>query len=315
MSFFKEIAGHRARVGELERDLSQGNIAHAYLFAGPENIGKYTVAKLFANVLQCPNGFCKECAVCSEIEKGYHGDTIELADNGESIKIKEIREIIDKVNLSKQAKYKVVLIKNIERAGLDASNALLKVLEDPPDNVIFLLTASRIKEILPTIISRVRLMKFGKLKREELVEFLRKIDPLQEETIVNEAVDMAEGKTGKALVFLRDSELLLEHKEMYKRLEKFIRKPDFLAQMAYVNDLIKTSGEEEDKSIIFDFLNMLISIGRNELLTAIKSGTAGMEAIVKRSVAIIKGAERARILLKNNINTKLLLENLLLSLT
>lgn len=332
MGLFKDIAGNAARLAELERDIRAGNLAHAYLFSGPANIGKFTVAKKMAQALQCtatprvssstpgggaepastPGEACGECTSCSEMERGIHSDTIEAGDNGESIKIKEIREVIDKVNMSRQSNYKLVLIENIERMGTEAANALLKTLEDPPAGVIFLLTTAHLKEILPTIISRVRHLKFNELNKEELTGFIRNVFPLEESEIVEAAVDFAQGKAGKALDFMRNPKAMEALKESGEKLKQFLHKPDLVEQFAYVNDLIKAAKDEEDKSQIVNFLESFMAILRGEMNAAVRG--AGNPILVRRAARAVKEAQKARALLKNNINTKLLLENLMLSL-
>ncbi len=320
MGIFKDIAGNAARLAELERDISGQNLAHAYLFSGPANVGKFTAAKMMAGALQCGgvNAACGDCGNCREIERGVHADTIEVPDNGESIKIDEIREILGKVNLSKNSNYKIVLIKNIERMGVEAANALLKTLEDPPAGVVFFLTTAHLKEILPTIISRVRHLKFNELSKEELDGFIRRNFPLEEAEIVEEAISFARGKAGKALEFMRNPKAMEGIKKTEEMFRQFLRKPDMVDQFTYVNELIKAAKDEEDKSQIVNFLEQFMAVMRNEMNAAAK--VAGSQkgavnaALVRRAARAASEAQKARALLKNNINTKLLLENLMLSL-
>lgn len=313
------IDGHERVLNFLEAELAAGNLAHAYLFAGPEKIGKHTVAKTLAHILQCPNNFCHECAICREIEKGYHSDTIELSDNGESVKIEEIREILTKLNLSRQSSYKILLVQNIERMTLESANAMLKTLEDPPENVIFILTTSRIKEILPTIISRVRVYNFRRLSNEDLAKVLQRLYPLADEEQIQTVSSFALGKPGTAIDFMRDPQLYDEYKKMYNDICQFVSKPDKANQFMYIAQLVKTKKENEDPAMIKDFLDVLTAVLRKKMLEKIsgQTGQSGQGASAKdleKIINLIIEAQRAQDLLKRNVNPKLLLENLLMQL-
>ena len=151
MKFSSNIIGHRKQLFSLENDLSSGALDHAYLFSGPAHIGKMMVAREFAKILQCPNNACGVCPICIQIEKGYQPDTIEIADDGESLKVEFLRGILKRMNTTTVGKYKILIIQNIERMNAESANTMLKILEDPPQNVVFLLTTSRVEELLPTI--------------------------------------------------------------------------------------------------------------------------------------------------------------------
>ena len=250
----------------IKNDLSSGNIAHAYLLAGPAGIGKYTAAKEFALKLQCG---CEKCAVCNEISRGYHADTIEIVDEGESIKIEQVRGLLEKVNMSKHTRYKILLIENIERMTLESANALLKTLEDPPEGVIFILTTSELREILGTIISRVRLVQF-----------------------------------------CRDGEIELneELQQMYDELSGLVAGSDRASQFAYINEIVKMAKESKDKRIVTDFLGVFLVVLRKAML-----GTDDADRL-KKITNLIKRVQEAKGLLKRNVNSRLLLENLMLNL-
>ena len=316
LTVFKKIVGHKPKLAELEKDLQQGNLAHAYLFAGPSGVGKFTIARTMAKALQCAKNSgeaaCGECDNCLEIEKGIHADTIEMADNGQSIKIEEIREILNKVNLTRNGSYKIILIKNIERMGIEAANALLKTLEDPPPQVVFMLTTNHLKEILPTIISRVRLMQFGALKKTELLDFLTSMFPMEDPENGEKAARFADGKAGLSLRYLGDPELMNEQAERSETIRNFLYKPDLAEQFAFVTAMVQKSKDEEDKGQINEFLETFMAVMRSEMLEL--SGKTNQEPVLKRAVRAIKEAQKAQGLLKNNINTKLLLENLMLAL-
>lgn len=311
------IIGHNKRLHQLESDLEHNNLAHAYLFGGPDKLGKFTVAKKLAHILQCPNNCCYDCPVCQEIARGYHSDTIEMKDNGESIKIEEIREILNKIYMSRRGPYKILLIENVERMTIEAANALLKTLEDPPEGVIFILTTSRVKEILATIISRVRLYSFSRMADQDLKNMLQDLYPLVEEDELNNLATFALGRPGVAIAFMQNRELYQSYKRMYNDICAFVKNPDRATQFIYINDLIKASKEEDATGMVRDFLDVLLAVARSELLGMANGQTeerTGTDGVMNKLIGLIKDTHRAQELLKRNVNTRLLLENLMLQL-
>jgi len=307
-----DIIGHDKALMALEGDMGHGNVAHAYLFAGPDHVGKYSVAKRFAHLLQCENGFCGECHVCQEIEKGYHADTVEMADNGESVKIEQIRGVLDRLNMTRQGAYKVFLLDNIERMTLESANALLKTLEDPPDGVIFLLTTSRLKEIIPTILSRVRLLKMSRLTDNAMTQLLEKHFPLAEKEITDTVSSLALGRPGKALALLNDPQLYDQYRKMYGDIEMFLRQPDRVNQFLYIEELSASAKEEKSQRLIQEFLDIFQFVLRKELLLASR-GERGIFP-PEKLLRLLEQVRKTQELLKRNVNARLLLENMMLSL-
>ena len=304
-----KIKGHDRVIAELEKELVAGNISHAYLFAGPDNVGKYTVAKTLARILQCENNFCHTCSTCAEIEKGYHSDTLELLDDGESIKIDTVRDLTLKLNMSKNSRRKILLIQNIERMTLESANAMLKTREDPPEGVVFLLTTGRIKDVLPTILSRVRTYNFQRLTEQSVVELLQTAYPLADTDMISQVASFAAGKPGKAISLMQNPGLLDEARKMYNDIRIFVKKPDRANEFAYIADIVKTGKDNEGSDVIRDFLDTFTAVLRQEMLEKAKNGES-----VQKFTALIEEAQQARDLLKRNVNNRLLLENLVLHL-
>ena len=303
------IVGNTSVLQSLEQDLAKGKLAHAYLFDGTDNIGKYTAAKIFAHIAQCPNDYCHSCSVCQEIDKGYHSDTIELVDDGESIKIETIRETLAKLYMSKQSAYKILLIQNIERMTAEAANAMLKTLEDPPEGVIFLLTTSRLQDALSTIISRVRTLHFHRLSDQQVREVLEQCFPLAESTMIDLIVTYAVGKPGKAYRLMEDPGLLETYQRRYNDFDVLLKKRDVSAGFVMVQDLVKSSKEEEGSHELHDFLDLFLAMVRQRMIEAHDDHETMMRlgALADKTLQVFN-------LLKRNVNTRLLLENLMLSL-
>lgn len=303
------IIGNRPVLKSLEQDLANGKLAHAYLFDGTDNIGKYTAAKIFAHIAQCPNDYCHECSVCQEIDKGYHSDTMEIIDNGESIKIETIRETLAKLYMSKQSAYKILLIQNIERMTAEAANAMLKTLEDPPEGVMFLLTTSRVQDTLSTIISRVRTMHFHRLSDQQVREVLEQCFPLAETSMLDLIVTYAVGKPGKAYRLMEDPGLLETYQRRYNDFDLLLKKRDVTGGFAMIQDLVKSSKEEDGSHELQDFLDLFLAMVRQRMIDAHddREAMARLSTLADKTLHVFD-------LLKRNVNTRLLLENLMLSL-
>lgn len=304
------ILGHDRILSELEKEIAGGKLSHAYLFTGPDQIGKASVARTMAHILQCEGKYCHDCSVCREIDKGYHADTIEVADNGQTIKIEEIREIIARLNMSGGSPYKILLMQNIERMPVEAANAMLKTLEDPPDGVLFLLTTDRLKEILPTIISRVRVYNFQRVPEQKIVALLQKLHPLADGDLIEQAAAYSSGRPGRAVSYMRDPQLLEQVRKMYNDIGVFVKKPDPAGEFSYIADLAKTAKELESDKPVKDFLDTFAAVLRKSLL----EDGPGNEALKRKRISLIRETQKAQDLLKRNVNTRLLLENLMLQL-
>ncbi len=160
------IVGHEWAVGLLSNAVAHDRAGHAYLFTGPDQIGKMTLARTFAAALNCsaPAGQrpCGQCRSCRLIAEDKHPDVRvivpDVSERGTaSIKIEPIRRLLQDLSLSAyESRYKIALLRRFDRANPNAANAFLKTLEEPPAHVILLLTAADVDSVLPTINSRCR---------------------------------------------------------------------------------------------------------------------------------------------------------------
>ena len=172
------IIGHEQTVGMLRSMLGSGNIQHAMLFVGPEGVGKTTVAGTAAAAILCDQSgqgeACGVCPSCQALLRGAHPDLYSLAPEGTSIKIDQIRVMQREMAMSPcRSRYRVCLITTAELMTEQAANSLLKVLEEPPAYLVFILTANQRYRLLDTVVSRCRLFPFQPVPVPLLVSMLK----------------------------------------------------------------------------------------------------------------------------------------------
>lgn len=166
-----EIVGHEMAVGQLRNAARAGQPAHAYLFTGPPSIGKRTLATAFARTLNCTGDDppCGACRACRLIANNRHPDVQTIEGDNNTIKIDQIRDLQHDASLAPvEARWRVFLLPNVERATRAAANSLLKTLEEPPAHVVLLLTALDANALLPTVVSRCRVIPLRPLPVDQV---------------------------------------------------------------------------------------------------------------------------------------------------
>ena len=207
---FSQLVGQEVVAKTLKQAVEQEKISHAYLFSGPRGTGKTSVAKIFAKAMNCPNQVdgepCNNCYICQAVTEGSLEDVIEM-DAASNNGVDEIREIRDKSTYAPSlARYKVYIIDEVHMLSTGAFNALLKTLEEPTQNVVFILATTELHKIPATILSRVQRFEFKSIRTQDIKEHIQTI--LQKENISSEpeAVEIiarrAEGGMRDALSIL-----------------------------------------------------------------------------------------------------------------
>ncbi len=344
--FFSEVVSQEFVTQTLKNANLTNKIAHSYLLSGPRGIGKTTIARIFAKSLNCANPKegepCNNCENCAEITKGVHPDVFEL-DAASNRGIDDVRAIQDAAKyFPLKAKYKFFIVDEVHMLTLQAFNALLKILEEPPEYLIFILATTNPEKIPQTIISRCQRFALHRLKVSEVSAKLLEIANIEKVTIDEESLfliaklgdgalrdslgifDMAISFCGNKIEFKELKEFLnLPDKDIYFNVSMYINEGDSKSILKYFNEL------EEQGFDIMTFFNGLLTHYR-DLLVIKSTGNAGLideSDVVKGKY--IKDAERyteeqcRRILkllfeseprLKYSANQKILMESLLVEL-
>lgn len=211
---FSAILGQTKALTLLRRALESGRLAHAYLFSGPDGVGKTTVALDLAAVLLCraPEGEhpCGRCPGCLKFRTGNHPDFQRIRPDGAAIKIDQIRELKKALTFAPfESRQRIVLLEEVHTMRREASNSLLKVLEEPPAGNLLLLLGDAGGSILDTIVSRCQVIPFAPLPLGLAAEVIRNHSPDLDEAGSLALAELADGCPGQALAIEADGVLAL----------------------------------------------------------------------------------------------------------
>ena len=260
---FSQLVGQEVIARTLKQAVEQDKISHAYLFSGPRGTGKTSVAKIFAKAMNCPNQVegepCNNCYICQAVTDGSLEDVIEL-DAASNNGVDEIRDIRDKSTYAPSvAQYKVYIIDEVHMLSTGAFNALLKTLEEPTPNVVFILATTELHKIPATILSRVQRFEFKSIKTQDIRDHIFHI--LEKEGIdyETEAVEIiarrAEGGMRDALSILDQALSLTQDAKLTTAVSEEITGTISLSALDnYVAALVQkdVTGALENLDLIFE---------------------------------------------------------------
>jgi DNA polymerase-3 subunit gamma/tau len=285
----------------LKNILSKKSIPHAFLFAGPKGTGKTSAARILAKIVNCEQltvngGPCGECEQCISIEKGNNLDVIEM-DAASHRGIDDVRILRDAVKLSPvSAKKKIYIIDEAHMLTTEASNALLKTLEEPPEHVIFILATTNPEKLIETIRSRTTFIPFRKANTAEIVKSLKRVVlgekiKADDETL-NVIAEASDGSFRDGIKLLE--QLVAEEQELSKDfLDEFLHKKkafnlDIFIGLLVNKDaksLIEEIGKFEGKGVAVEsFLGALLMKLRKSLLAKAGVGTDEMTSLDKANL-------------------------------
>ncbi|MEI7474039.1 MAG: DNA polymerase III subunit gamma/tau [bacterium] len=234
---FSDLVGQEAVTKILSSAIELNKVSHAYLFTGSRGTGKTSSARIFAKSLNCEKGPtpspCGVCASCTDITAGRAVDVIEI-DAASNRSVEHARNILEKVQFAPVAgKYKVYIIDEVHMLSKEAFNTLLKTLEEPPKNLVFILATTETHKVLETIVSRCQRFDFKRIKTELIVGLLQEISKIENININDEALFII---ARKAQGGLRDALSLLDQVSILSLTGKQITEEDVLKMLGSLSE-------------------------------------------------------------------------------
>ena len=317
---FEKIIGQDVAIKAIKNMIAQDQVRGTYLFLGPDGVGKRATAISLAKAVNCESDLrdtdCK-CTSCRKIDPGNHPDVFLVYPEGASysIKIIRIREIIYEASLKPyEAKKRVFIVNDAEAMTEEAQNSFLKLLEEPPKNHILILTSSNMAGILPTVISRCKILKFNKLAQSMIQGFLMSRDFDEDQAILYS--HMAMGSIGRAIE-LKEKNIVSQRDEIVNNF--------FLSKSAIFRENVLSDSMKDDVEdtlhillywyrdlLVYGFTNTeeeLLNIDRRNEISSY-AGRFSKKKLQRDVTSILKTIE----LVRANVNPKSALFNMAVGL-
>ena len=326
MSGFKDVVGHRDIIQYIQDAVQQNKVSHAYILNGQRGSGKKMLANLFAMTLQCESGRpepCGECHSCIQANSGNHPDIITVRhEKPASISVDDIRTQMNGDIMIKpySSPYKIYIVPEADLLTVQAQNALLKTIEEPPEYAVIFLLTENADSLLPTIRSRCVMLKLRNIKDKLVKKYL-----MEQLRIPDYQADLcaafAQGNIGRAIM-LAKSEHFNEIKEEAIQLLKYIDEMELHEVVSAIKEIGKYKLE------ITDYLDIITIWYRDVLMYKATKDVGGLvfgdqlkyikEKAAKSSYEglerILESIEKAKARLRANVNFDLVMELLFLTI-
>ena len=326
MGGFKDVVGHRDIIGYIKDAVGQNKVSHAYILNGQRGSGKKMLAKLFAMTLQCESGAsepCGECRSCIQANNNNQPDIITVKhEKPASISVEDVRTQINGDIMIKpySSPYKIYIVPEADLMTVQAQNAILKTIEEPPEYAVIFLLTENADSLLPTIRSRCVMLKLRNIKDKLVKKYL-----MEQMQIPDYQADLcaafAQGNIGRAIM-LAKSEHFNEIKEDAIQLMKYLDEMELHEIVAAIKEINKYKLE------VADYLDIMTIWYRDVLLYKATKDVGGLVfgdqlKFIKQKASkssyegletILESIEKAKVRIKANVNFDLLMELLLLTI-
>jgi DNA polymerase-3 subunit delta' len=329
-----QVIGQGKAVSLLRSGLAQGSLSHAYLFTGPPHVGKMTLATHLAQALNCESSGapCGQCRSCEKIASGNHADVQVVAVGGgrdgekahKEIGIDRIREMQHQAHLPPfEGRHKVFIIDGAEALSPEASNSLLKTLEEPVGRILFILLSTDEKLLPETVVSRCQHLKLAPVSVKEVETYLRErmSVPAEEVKLISH---LSRGLPGWAIGASQDEGLLQERTDMAEELLGLID-ADYENRFTFAAELARDFAR--DSSSVKDVFELMLEIWRDILLSKVgckenivninlESELTGLASYLSLEQIrdFIEGIQAAEVGLSQNASPRLVFEVLMLNM-
>ncbi|HBC30731.1 MAG TPA: DNA polymerase III subunit delta' [Clostridiales bacterium] len=314
---YSQVAGQEEIKTSLIKSINNNQVSHCYLFEGPEGMGKFELALIFAQSLLCLNFHkepCNECKNCIKVNSYNHPDLHIINEDGNSIKREDIDMLINSIyNKPYEAKRKVFIIKDAHLMTPRAANGFLKTLEEPPGDSVMILLTINSNLLLPTIVSRCQEVKFRNVSKETIKLFLKDFDDKNVELaanyskgILNKAINIINGnddtlKKRKEIIKIFDRIINFDSEIIYELENYFDEQKDNIdsiieIMIMWIRDIMFVKNNMEDLVINKDCIELLKTHGTN----------------MTKDSDIIEYMQNTSDNIKSNVNYKLAVDNMLL---
>lgn len=268
---FSDLVGQEAIVKTLTNAINLNKIAHAYLFTGPRGTGKTSSARIFAMSLNCQNGPtaqpCGKCPSCLDIKNGSSLDVIEI-DAASNNKVEDARNILEKVQfVAVSGKFKIYIIDEVHMLTSQAFNTLLKTLEEPPPNLIFILATTESHKVLDTIVSRCQRFDFRRITLNDIISRLKYVANEEKINISDEAIALIASASSGGM---RDALALLDQASVLGTPDTVIEAKDILSLIGKISndnmfDIVDIIAQKQTQKLAVTLQN-LVQAGNEPLI-------------------------------------------------